>query len=537
MNEYHPKTVIFFGAGSTCGLCGATSDIARFFSEMTNNGCIEQRIHSYFGDRILPHHKSVLADLFQILGDSINDESLKEKIIDRKANQYAVEFSGDAAKIKKSLYEMASRYDWSTFKKICHKLKNKNGDISLQSLYTAFDLLIDKEQGLLLENEYTANFLNILKAQKLIKVFTIILHFIQLSYISEKEKNKFDPYYEFADAVTELMRKESIELDQCGIEYTDKEFYLYSHANISFNWDTCLLGILFNANKKFNHGNNVPYLGKHCRKLRLFNDMGIAVGSIRKDGEKERRKIWYQGHESVAIRINDADYPNDRLMRVGKLLYPHGSYLFRICPICKRTNMVVRSIGEDLLPYFGNMILPEFQNFYKSKRLTEKEETAVKSGIFDAIECYQCGAMMGIDDAPMVIQSLVKTRKPSLLEEATHEMIHLVDKAKHIVFIGYSIPDDDALYRVMLSLAINDKPDIRISIINHDNRLSKGNLWYHKNCSNDLEKMKQNDTARRFIELFSYCEHLRISFAGFPDILNRYNNTFSAVEDIYYWDI
>ena len=268
-------------------------------------------------------------------------------------------------------------------------------------------------------------------------------------------------------------------------------------------------------------------MGKNVQKLRLFNDFGTLVGSLRIENKNDEPKIWYQGHESVALRLNDKDYPN-RLMRVGKYVFPHSSFAFRICPVCNKTHFVFRGNTKEYLNFYGPLILPEFNDFYSKEILTEDEGNNFKDGIFDAVQCYKCDNITRMIDMPLVLQTAIKGRKPPYFEETVNEMLILIKKAKHIVFAGYSLPPDDTIYRSMIANTLAERKDDlpEITVINFEKKLQNEKYYNREDVENAIKNNVFDDWNRTimqgFLNIFKDCK-IRFSFLGVLGIFKNYS--------------
>lgn len=535
----HPKTVIFLGAGATANLMPMTTGIAEFFSKLflsseDNNPtlflhCVEGALEGNESSDVAAFFS--LALILGAIGDS---ESKKE--IDKKADDYSRQFSGDKDKIKASLNELKQNYDWQCLKAVAQHSERENGNISIMSLYSILDILIEKNAGFK-TNEYFPPY-KVIAARRLALLLTNLLLFIKTKENLPKDQKL---YRKFFKTLANIMGKEAISIaNNKQSKFTDRGFILFSYAIISFNWDPVLLGMMFEAQKNYNHQAAVPHLGGNVLKLRLFNDFGIVIGSLRKERNK-KEFLWYQGHESIANRVNDEDYPS-RLMRVGKYLFPHGSNAFRICPVCQKTNFVVRGLSDEktnYLNFYGPQILPEFSSFYE-ELLTEREIAAFKNGEFDVVECYECGHLMQTSDTPLIMQSAVKGTKPPLLQEAVNEMASLTKKAKHLVFLGYSLPPDDTIYKSLFLSSIAEKEKKDISIVSYSNNPSGiSRDWYYNDEIVKLDKshLSVYDNFKKVFE--KKVKNIRISFKGFPQIINpdntSYNSVEEAVHNLLYW--
>lgn len=54
-------------------------------------------------------------------------------------------------------------------------------------------------------------------------------------------------------------------------------------------------------------------------------------------------------------------------------------------------------------------------------------------------------------DTPLILQSSFKGNHPSYLEEIQRDTRVCLENTKHVVLLGYRLPQDDVIYRAMLS--------------------------------------------------------------------------------------
>ncbi|MBE9581237.1 MAG: hypothetical protein IMF18_06425 [Proteobacteria bacterium] len=225
-------------------------------------------------------------------------------------------------------------------------------------------------------------------------------------------------------------------------------FYYYSYAFISYNWDPVMAWLIFNAHKQVNDS-KLP-LGRST--LRLFNDSGDGIG-IRKILDEydtgDEDLLAFMMNESTCKRINDPKYHGDgksRVVRVGKMLFPHAGLAWRICPRCGRLFTDFGRTFEDLYSTvaFGPDLLPGLNDAWKPR--TEEEREHNRRGEYGVIQYVFCGSITRPYDAPLILQSAMKSERHYVLEGIFRELGLVVGNARHLVFAGYSLPKDDYIY-------------------------------------------------------------------------------------------
>ncbi len=511
-DRYYPETVMFLGAGSVVQLMSSTDTLAKQFTELV----LDDKYS--ICEKWDKNDSQSFKDLIRILSNN-------NEVIEKKATEYEKEYSVSKANTIKELKELSITFDYACIKAIAETASRSDDKINFQELITSIDIMIRDNRGYK-KNDLFYNSSRIVGA----KNFLLLLQYLSHLCETRIDKEKLQPYKNFYAELAKRMQKEAI--DKENKNFSSYDFILFSYAIISFNWEPLSLGMLFEAHKKAN--DTPPYLGKKVQRLGLFNDFGLPIAGIRK--ENNEFYTWYQGQESIAFRLNDPKY-SSRVMRVGKYMFPHGGWCFRICPSCGKTNMIVRDISHNYWNYFGPTVLPEFNNFKDSNLLTEKELKWFKDGKFDAIECYYCHCEIRTVDTQGEMQSVIKDIKPPIFQETVNESAILVQNAKHLLFNGYSLPPDDTFYRSLFSTALagrdNNNEKLKVSVLNYsDAQELNQKIWYNKQ---DLKELKLEtidinicNLVKGFNEVFHNCE-VRYSFIGFPNILKK-----TDIEDLMY---
>ncbi len=393
---------------------------------------------------------------------------------------------------------------------------NTNTKINMHELFTMLDQLIDNNMGFNAFSNGRTEFLRVERVKGAKRCLILLIEELERLSIQEKpgymDKFKLNSYYEFSKILTELMMEEAIDFDKRGYKKDTRRFYLYSYAIISFNWDPIILWNIFNAHKEQN--DNPVYLSDGL-KLRLFDDFGTQIASIKIDSEEP--EIWYTAGESQCKRINDYKYPS-RTVRIGKILFPHGIFASRICPECGK---YVTTFGGSWnwlsTEVFGPSVLDGLQKNWKYK--SERERKSKKG----AIECPYCGQITYPFDMPLIMQTLAKKKSIPPLEEIKTEMGLLMKNAKHIIFAGYSLPIDDIMVKTffMSSISGNDKDKVKCTVINYDEDYKVDKEWLTgKDISKYVNESKNHtvvECIQNVCDIFN-AENIRVSLRGIPDV-------------------
>jgi hypothetical protein len=475
--KYWPETVILWGAGATNSLgLYATKELIKIVIKINKND-------------------------FSFLDGK--DEQLKSSF-KKLVTEYLIEDQ-----------ELSKIYDLKALQTII----NTNTKINMHELFTMLDQLIENSMGFNAFCNGKTEFLRVERVKGAKRCLILLIEELERLSVQKKpgfmDKIKVDPYYQFSKILTDLMKEEGDIFDKRGYKRDTRRFYLYSYAIISFNWDPVILWNIFNAHKEQN--DNSYYL-KDGLKLRLFDDFGTQITSIKID--RNEPEIWYTVEESQCKRINDYKYPS-RIVRIGKILFPHGIFGSRICAECgKYITTFGGSWNRLSTEAFGPSVLDGLQKCWKYKSESERR---TKKG---AIECPYCGQITYPFDMPLIMQTLAKQKSIPPLEEIKTEMGLLMKNAKHIIFAGYSLPLDDIMVKTffMSSLSGNDRNKLKCTVINYDEEYKGAKEWLTGDDIDKYIKKSKNSTVVDCIEnvcdIFNV-ENVRVFLKGIPDVFMK----------------
>lgn len=535
-NPYWSENVIFWGAGATYSLgmktTGAISDSITKLTGLEQP--IDERINAAFGEVgasvkqgirdlifLIDHDKEILA---YFIKKGFEDEEIYQII----EQEYDRIYERNNIKDFQAMH-LRETYDWETLTQVVSVCPGAGTDsFQLQDLFNIIDMHIQGGQGFRGENHSFISISQLLRAKNTLKMLLILLHSIDYMKALDNEK-VFEPYKGFVNVLAEMMLEEGQTYKEQGKELNKRDFYLFNYAIISMNWDPILLWLLFMAHKQVNESKNNKFEETNDGKfvpLKLFHDLGhfMAVRSIGKDS----LGMWYPMNETVVQRLNDPEHDiATRRVRIGKFYFPHGMHGFRECPNCGKLTAYLGDswdwFSKTLFPagLISGLNLPSFN--FKSV----DESLAHLSGKFDAIQCVYCGEMTEIHHTPLVMQSSFKGNHPPFIEEIQRDMRVSLEKAEHIILMGYSLPQDDFIYRSMLSARKNrkGKAEPKCSVIvdalaeAQDEWLTDEKLdrFIKKNPNTDFSRVIQ--TAR---DIFGR-DNVRGYAAGIPNVFTGSN--------------
>ena len=95
----------------------------------------------------------------------------------------------------------------------------------------------------------------------------------------------------------------------------------------------------------------------------------------------------------------------------------------------------------------------------------------------DARACLHCGTLTYAHHTQTVMQSSFKSQPPSFIEEIQRDLRATTMQANHIIFMGYSLPQDDVTYRAFFSASCQrhkgpSDQQVRCTIIGKENEPS-----------------------------------------------------------------
>lgn len=350
-NPYWPETVIFWGAGATQPLgIMMTNDLIKILYRLTGLGPSTEGNITCVQQALLDAESEVQNELEALL-----------TIIDRNASRKQKMDAAIVLKITTERSENLGRlYDWDAVIRVlerCPGVAEKDEDkIALQDLYNLLDMHIKSQNGLEV-NGYFIPPDRLIAARRTVDMLIQLIHTINYRNMLKDDRKRriYSQYYEFTKLLADRMIDEGLNREEYG--YDSRKFYMFSYAVISMNWDPLLLWLIFNAHKEKNDSSFRPNLEIPPRPMKLFNDLAHFMAVRQVDGKSPA--AWFPMNETAVQRLNDPTHNSDRIVRVGKFYFPHGSHGFRKCPKCgKLTFYLGNEWSIDSESLFPPQILP-----------------------------------------------------------------------------------------------------------------------------------------------------------------------------------
>ena len=447
------ETIAIIGAGATAALGMPTTDRqSHIFRDLSaKDADIRAVLAEHFAGRDLEIMECFLAFL-DGNGGSIH-EVTKDDVIHARAVYGA---GKDDKTLSHRIRELRARYDWGAAKRVIAACPhNKRNDSLIRDAYSIIDRKLLAHQSLEAEDGSSLSATRLEGARNFLTLFINLLFASAWNRIAEGGKSEtFERYKRFIRSFGTLMQKEGRRF--CGKHpLQDRAFYLFSTSFVSFNFELVFPWIFMNVHRELNKGGT--YIGD--RPLKLWLDYGC---------EHRRRKVSdgtvvsaLEFTEAVASRENeDGDaHVGSELNRCGKFYFAHGSSAWRECPVCARMTFLDGStvggwnyLSRGLFPAFP---IPIFER--GAMTLTKQEKAWSEGLALDALQCMHCGARTETTDAPMIMQTMHKATPTSFLEEIQRAVRISLAKARHIVLLGYRLPEDDTIWQQALSEAVRGR--------------------------------------------------------------------------------
>lgn len=453
------EVLVFIGAGATARLgMPSTYDQTRIFRNLAKANSITETkslLSEFFTE---PDLSKILAFLNLLDGAEKSNLEISESDIENAKIIYS---NADEMLLKKRILELRCEYDWNAAKKlikICPDKLSEHKDDLILNLYSIIDKKLLSGQSLKIQNDDAED--EILSPNRLHAARNFLILFVNMMFASschnltQEKSEKFEKYRSFINSFDRIMQKEANQFYSCGSSVHSRDFYLFSTSFVSFNFDMVFSWLLMNSHYELNH--HPPYIQGH--PLKLWLDYGVEHRGRKLVGNKIEPTLEFT--ESVASRENEDDHIGTPLNRAGKFYFAHGSSNWRECPICGRMTFYF-GYSENKWNYKSRELIPPFPipilNQIDENALTKQEKYWHKNLRSDSLQCMHCGAETKASDAPMIMQTMYKSTPTSFLEEIQRNVKVSLEKARHIVLLGYRLPPDDTIWYQSFAESIRNR--------------------------------------------------------------------------------
>lgn len=532
------KSVIFWGAGATKQLgMRLTVDQAKFIqilagvkAPLDKQPDVQERVtaalnrHSKGRDAL----NLALVDLLTILGDGNENHKSITKISadERDAMGRNMPPGTRQEAIDGNIVNLRLTYDWPALKSIVRVCPGSTSEaFQLNDLFNVLDMHGPAGFGFRAPSPVTDDGAQFLAARRLMGAKDALRMLLGVAFYIDHQDCIRDKtatlklYQDFATLLGRRMQELGVALAHQGKPPDQPEFYQGDVSFVSLNYDPLALWVQYISNRELNLSPDVPHVGNPAQRLQLFSDGGHLVPS-RRIGEPFNGP-WYPMNEAVAQRLNEA-VSEKGIVRLTKFLFPHGCLCWRECPDCGKLSSYM---GDEWKLDSPSLIPPPpLWGFDKTscpdtvkgdERKKRQSEWRV-----DTRACVHCGTLTYAHHTQTVMQSSLKAQPPSFIEEIQRDLRAVAMKADHFIFMGYSLPKDDVIYRAFFSARkqVNEKPKtngtaVRCTVVGRDYE----NAGWYSPAELDSEKFRKYDAITSARDIFGSA-NVRFFGGGVPDV-------------------
>ncbi len=538
----HSEVLVVIGAGATAKLgmpqSSAQSDVFRALSK--DNVDYTKVLKEYFtGDDL-----SKIVSFFKAL-DGSNEDIGNFSITKDDINEIKNVYRGcnDEDLLKNRLLELRRDYDWNALRKIIDVCPNdESDDTIIYDVYSIIDKKLHANQSIKVVNGKIEEILPLSRIQGARNFLTMFINLLFASawnnICNDENSDEFSKCKKFINAFTKMMQDEGHKFYERGFDVNSRDFYLFSCSFVSLNFEMVFPWLLMNSHREFNKDKKT-YIDDH--PIKLWLDYGVEHRGRKTVNGKVVPTLEFA--EAVASRENEDDHIGTELNRAGKFYFAHGSSNWRECPVCGRMTFYN---GGNCWEYKSKKMIPPFPiplfEPIDEKSLTSKELEWRKSLHYDSLQCMHCGSETKALDAPMIMQTMLKTTPTSFLEEIQRNVKVALSNARHIVLLGYRLPPDDTIWYEAFAEAVKGREKGQEAycsvVVGKYEKL--GDRWlYGQELKNFVEGHKNDDNAvslgvtaiQSALAIFDE-NKVRAWIGGIPEIFG--NCTESDVRELFY---
>ena len=380
---------------------------------------------------------------------------------------------------QKIIFEKLSASGDNTLCRLYHIVAERfeNKDYGINDVFSLIDTALYLKTGLY-SNEEKIEYLELLQAKREL-----------ISCIFKEFKKNIEAmddcsYKRYVDFYYALAKKELGKKIECNFDMQEREFFIADYSIINFNWDLCSLFPIIESNRILNHENDRYINKKGLPQLRMYTDFNYECASLMKDVP------WFPFTEPAAAVANSDKHNGKRRVVLLKAFFPHGLMNSFKCPKCARHSL-----------YLGKQL--------KIKDVCNSIDYIKNEPLY---KCMSCGTEISAKDFNVLVQSNFKERN-SFLEETRIKMFCELESAEKLVFIGYSMPQDDIDYRTFFK-SLNNVKEVHVV-------LKDKNSHDFKQISKGDDFSSYSDETRTAIENYlSIFKNICLNTKGFPDAAN-----------------
>lgn len=533
----HSETLVFIGAGATAKLgMPSSNDQTTIFRDLCKKEASKEASLSKFFSE--PDLQKVVAFLSFLDSDNfyeVSDDDLKSaKVV------YGEQTDG---LLKRRILELRTEYDWNAAKKIIKICPHDETDDNLiRDVYSIIDGKLLSHQSLKVSIEKSEEILSESRLQGARNFLTLFINMLFASAwnkIADGEKSEeFNQYKKFINSFDRLMQKEARDFYR-RYSVESRDFYLFTTSFVSFNFEMVFPWLFMNSHYELNHQKS--YM--QGRPLKLWLDFGCEHRGRKTNSDGEIISTL-EFTEAVASRENEDEHIGSELNRCGKFYFAHGSSNWRECPVCGRMTFYF-GYSRNKWSYKSKELTSPFPiplfGMDKINSLTAKEKEWRKQLRFDSLQCMHCGAETVASDAPMIMQTMYKSTPTSFLEEIQRNVKVSIEKSRHIVLLGYSLPVDDTIWQHAFAEGVRSRAEtgndafcsVVVGYKGESHWLYKDELELYINSHKNSDDGYGIDAIENAIAIFGK-EKVRAWTGGIPQVFGEC--TEMDVKELFYPD-
>ena len=511
------KTVVFWGAGATASLgIRTTREQSAFIQNLAlpEETPLDERIHKALGGKADSWH-DVLRDLLTILGDGRSVAEATE-VGDGEVEAMQRHWEPTSrTEVRQRILHLRTTYDWLALKEVVKACPGSREPacrkrFKINDLFNIMDLHGQSGHGFHAGDTFLTP-QQVGSAKNALEMLLQTMFFVDWQVARESEQ--LDLHYHFARMLAKRMQREGIKRSDQR-HYDSPKFYLGDVSFASMNYDPIGLWCQMVANRDLNKSPAAPHIGSPASKLEVFLDQAHFVSGVRP--EKREPRVWHSMSEAVVQRLNEVG----QRIRVTKFLLPHGCLCWRECPNCGKLSNYCGYSWElrspTLIPPPPLRAFVRDIDFEQARTVDgHTERRAWERGEVDARACVHCDTLTYAHHTSTQMQSSLKERPPAFLEEIQRELRVVVKNAKHIVLMGYSLPEDDVLYRAIFAGHSNARrKDVKCTVVDN---VGDYNGWFGPNELDGKRDLHEKTAVGAARDLFGR-DNVRYYGGGVPEV-------------------
>lgn len=529
-------TVIFWGAGATAPLGIRTTDQqSEFIRSLTpivdDSQQIRQRVQKALNNVARDPWVDAFSDLLTILGDGEEDQQFRigDQALDAMRRNWA-DTGSDA--VRSRVQEMRNLYDWQaliTVVRACPGSRHTDtqGAFKINDLFNILDLHGQSGHGFHAEGGFLTQ-QQVAGARNALKMLLQAMFYVDWQRCISRNRQQLDLYYDFAAALGRRMQEQGVAL--VHERHDDRKFYLGDVGFASMNYDPIGFWCQYVANRDLNNSPTVPHIGSPAIPLQIFHDHAHFVAGARVGDKDKVPRVWHPMNESSVQRLNESDHR----IRITKFLLPHGCICWRECPNCGKLSAY---IGRSWTVNSQTLIPPPPLRAFITGPVdegarNENERKEWRKGAVDARECVHCETLTYTHHISTLMQSNLKDRPPSFIEEIQRDLRVVVRNATHIVLMGYSLPSDDVIYRAFFASHVEKGRSVKCTVVD---KQSEYEDWLGPRRLGEIKELQDHTAVGAARHLFGP-ENVRFYGGGVPNVfLDGGVVTAGALERLLVW--